>query len=427
MEKIIFCNLDLLRGKLDLNDYKGADYSGYDETCLKAIRNTFKDMLFKLADEDDNRIIFYSRKTEDLNRAKKFYENKKEFKFTSRKKVNDFVERNIDKNNYFVFVGAKDQDFIAAVKARALFIVPCWLPLEDRAVKYGVHVESPLQFYKFVLVLNNQNVWYSKIEIDEKTTAYSLIDARYGYYAKNDDEREMVRNFENLLKKDMSHKYHRILLYHFLAGMTNTMDFDDIEIFGMIPSSSCKLNQYVYEFMNHVRKLKGVSLPKQYDRKGTEIEFRNLIIRHTPKKQNHAGGRSASERALMGADEEFKTLMVNPDYKKRIDKLRAENRFNVCIFDDYMTHGNSFNAVRNMLEKLGANKIIFVSMGLFKTSCFQRRDYKINGDVYRGHFQFEEIEYKRVTDFEIDENAKDEVAELRSIFELEEKEDDCAN
>lgn len=420
MDKLIFCNLDLLKSKLDLEDYEEADYSGYDENLIKAIRDDFKDMLLKLAKEDENEIIFYSRKVDVLNSARKHYEGEKAFKFAKRKNVEDFVKQNSDKNNNFVFVGAKNQDFIAAVQARALFIVPCWLPLEDRTVKYGVHVENPLQFYKFIRVLNNQNVWYSKVKIDEKAIAYSLIDARYGWYAKNDDEREMVKNFENLLKNDMSHKYHRILLYHFLAGMTNTMDFDDIEIFGMIPSSNCKLNQYVYEFMTHVRNLKGVGLPKQYDKKGTEIEFRNLIIRHTPKVQNHAGGRSAAERASMGAGEEFKTLMVNPDYKKRIDKLRAENRFNVCIFDDYMTHGNSFNAVRNMLENLGANKIIFVSMGLFKKDCFQRRDYHITGDVYRGHFQYEEVRYKRVTDFEIDETAKDEVAELRGIFALEE-------
>lgn len=419
MEKIIFCNLDLLRKIFKPSAIEGFDVSGFNPDTIKSTRNELINELKKLASEDENDVVFYSMKRNDLQLARKTFETIKEFKFAQRNKVEAFVKKNSN-NNCFIFVGAKNQDFLAAVQSRALFIVPCWIPMEDKAIRYGIHVENPIQLYKFIRVLNNQNVWYSTIKIDDKSTAYSLIDARYGGYAKNDDEREMVKNFENLLKKDMSHRYHRILLYHFLAGMTNTMDFDDIEIFGMIPSSSCKLNQYVYEFMSHVRELKGARLPKQYDKYGTDIEHRNLIIRHTPKVQNHAGGRSAGERATMGAAEEFNTLMINPDYKKKIERLRADNRFNVCIFDDYMTHGNSFNAVRNMLEEIGVNKVIFVSIGLFKTSCFQRRDYQIAGDVYKGKFKYDEIGYKPVTDFMIDEKAKDEVAKLRKIFNIKE-------
>ena len=67
---------------------------------------------------------------------------------------------------------------------------------------------------------------------------------------------------------------------------------------------------------------------------------------------------------MLGAQDEFETLCINSDYKRRIERLKKEKRFNVIIFDDYMTHGNSFNAVRNLLENLGANKIIFVSLGL---------------------------------------------------------------
>ena len=68
------------------------------------------------------------------------------------------------------------------------------------------------------------------------------MDARYKYYSKSDDERIMVQKFERLLKSGRERDYYHILLYHFVASMTNTNFFDDIELFGMIPSSDCSLN-----------------------------------------------------------------------------------------------------------------------------------------------------------------------------------------
>lgn len=67
--------------------------------------------------------------------------------------------------------------------------------------------------------------------------------------------------------------------------------------------------------------------------------------------------------------------------KEKIKNLKRERKFNVVIFDDYMDHGNGFNAVRCLLESLGANKIIFVSMGIFRKQ-FQRKDYIISGNIY---------------------------------------------
>lgn len=192
------------------------------------------------------------------------------------------------------------------------------------------------------------------------------------------------------------------------------MDFDDIELFGMLPSSNCDMNEYVYDFMTQVRLLKGKQLPKHYKSDVTKAE-RNLLIRHKPKNQNHNGGRDRQARINLGAKDEFGTLIINSDYKKRIETLRREGRFNVCIFDDYMTHGNSFNAVRNLLEELGANKIIFVSIGIFM-SDFQRRDYTITGDVFRPGYRYELETYQPLENYQINSNAKQEVTDLYNIF-----------
>lgn len=117
----------------------------------------------------------------------------------------------------------------------------------------------------------------------------------------------------------------------------------------------------------------------------------------------------------MGANDEFSTLCINPDFKKKIDTLRKNNKFNVLIFDDYMTHGNTFNAVRVLLETLGVNKIIFVSLGSFNKP-FQKKDYIITGSVYKQGYKYDLISQETLNGFQYQETAKTEVAELYSIF-----------
>ena len=416
MEKLIFCNLDMLKAELDEEDYEGYDFSDFDYERFDEKRSKFIRKFKELSEESDNKIFFYSRKIDILRDfADKFHkEGYTNFLFKNRRTVEEFAKFHKNKNNYFVFVGGKNADFKLAVNTRSLYIVPTWLPLEDRAQRYGIHVNTVKQLRKFIRTLNNQNVWYSRLEIDDISTAYSLVDARYGKYADTEEEKVMVQNFQRLLKDHQSLSYRRILLYHFLAGMTSNMDFDDIELFGMLPSSNCDVNEYVFDFMTQVRLLKGKQLPKRYKTDVPPVET-NLLIRHTPKNQNHNGGRERQARINLGARDEFRTLIINPDYKKRIDTLRKEGRFNVCIFDDYMTHGNSFNAVRNLLEELGVNKIIFVSMGIFRSE-FQKRDYTITGDVFSPGYTYQLETYQPLDNYEINSNAKKEVSDLFDIF-----------
>lgn len=85
------------------------------------------------------------------------------------------------------------------------------------------------------------------------------------------------------------------------------------------------------------------------------------------------------------------------------------------IFDDYMTHGNTFNAARVLLETLGANKIIFVSLGSFNKP-FQKKDYAITGSVYNQGYEYTIVGQETLNNFQYQEAAKTEVAELYSIF-----------
>ena len=193
--------------------------------------------------------------------------------------------------------------------------------------------------------------------------------------------------------------------------MTSTSLFDDIELFGMIPSSNCCVNCDIFRFMEQVRYIKNKTLPQSvYGRIPKE---QNLLIRHTQKPQMHGG--SQINRADIGAKYEFATLCINPAFENKIKNLRKQGKFNVVIFDDYMDHGNGFNAVRCLLEAIGANKIIFVSMGIFRKQ-FQKKDYVISGDVYNAGYTYSPVNGQVLTNFIINDSAKMEVDHLYDIF-----------
>lgn len=399
MQKILFCNLDLLK----------KSFNNFDNSTLEKTRNQFLEYAEDLCSNDDNKICFISREQDQLNLAEKFFISKgyKNFKFMTRHAAKEFVLKHKTKNNYFVFISGKEVDFRIAVLSKSLFIVPTWIPTEPKSEYYGVHVDNPEQLNKFIRTLNNQENWYAELEIEPDVFALSLMDARYKYKAQDENERNMIKHFEELLKDGTSRNYYDILLYHFLAGMTNSNLFDDIELFGMVPSSDCQLNPDMFKFMTQVRYIKNKRLPKN------NMSYPNLLIRRKAKVKAHMLP-NQSERSSMGGIHEFNTLIINPDYKDKINRLKKEGKFNVVIFDDYMTHGNTFNSVRNILKHLGANKIIFVSLGNFGRP-FQKIDYNISGDVYELGYSYAQtnVTTKYLT---YNTDAKQEVSDLYEIF-----------
>ena len=401
MNKILLCNLDLLRLKFNgLNEG--------ENQAIKRYRDSFIEMLDDFLYNQGNQVYFFSRDQLSLQYAREAFEKSHPlYRYISRDQVKQMLQE--DESSKYIFVSSKDVDFQMAVRFKVLLIVPLWIPYETRAEYYGISVDYPNQLFQFIQVLNNQNMWYSECQVDDHTVVVSLMDARYRKYAWSVSERDLMQNFENLLKEGESRSYYKILLYHFLSGMTNTDLFDDIELFGMIPSSDCTLNPDMFEFMQQVRYIKGKRLPHNSMRND------NLLIREHPKRKAHRTG--SSTRAQQGPVDEFSTLCINSEFAEKINKLRRAGKFNVCVFDDYMTFGNSFNAVRNLLNYLGANKIIFVSLGCFGRP-FERWDYSIRGSVYRTGYEFELVSQEQIQ-HEYNLAAKNEVAELYNIFNVE--------
>lgn len=396
MKKIIFANLDIL-----CSEIHGLNLREYRDDFLRVAAELYA---------QGNTLIFESMHRDKLYMAKNVFKDVRfnYLKFWTRSDVKRYVMENKNMSNSFVFLSGTQQDFYIAVQSKSLFIVPTWIPAEQKTMLYGIRVDTPEQLLKFIKTLNNQNYWFSKINIEQNVTVLSLMDARYGYYADSMQERDMLIHFEELLKRGNNRNYYDILLNHFISGMTNTTFFDDIELFGMIPSSDCSMNNDMHLFMTQVRYIKGKRLPKN------TMNCDNLLIRHKPKNKAHEIY-SAYDRFKLGAKDEFDTMFINPEFESKINRLKKQNKFNVMIFDDYMTHGNTFNAVRNLLKNIGANKIIFVSLGSFNKP-FQKKDYYIEGSVYDADYKASLTNEEELIHFEYQQQAKWEVAELYDIF-----------
>lgn len=395
MKKLIAFNLDLIYRKI----YK-------DEEIILDFGKELDNML----KNSQNDICFYSRNIHKVNNAREAVKGC--YNVVLREDIKNKI-RNSESKEKFVIVGRKDKDFEMAVNNKILFIVPGWLEAEKKAKKYGILVDTPKQMFQFIKTLNNQNYWYSVINVTDTTKVLSLMDARYGGYADSLEEKVVIQNFHRLLKEGDSRDYYEVLLYHFLAGMTNDKMFDDITIWGIIPSSTCQLNNDMMDFKEKVRYIK-----KCYEPKNSQMN--NILIRHTRKDKAHY--LLPDKRKKIGAVQEFNTLMIDPAYKQKIKKLKSVGKFNVCIFDDYRTYGNTFEAVRNLFESLGANKIICVALGDFRRT-YHKNDYSITGDVYSENYQAQpksRTTYRRAI---IHDEAKNEVSNLYNIFNKKMKED----
>lgn len=363
---------------------------------------------FLLNAGNDTCIVFYSR---DLDRLKPYLylkQNNTNIYLASRSDTKELIKQK--NNSDFVIVGSKNKDFEMAVNNKILLITPQWYQsVEDKAIKYGIPVSSIDQLNCFIDTVNNQNYWYSSKQIDDTTYVLSLSDARSKYCSKSDEEKQIMEIFHDILKEGKVSHY-ETYLYHFLASMSNNAHlFNDINIWGIFPSSSGVLhNNEMFKFREKVRYFMKGTVPY---RTQSYISYPNILIRHTPTTKSHKD--SSIERLNYGATKHFKTVCLNPAYK---NKLAGKN---ICIFDDYLTHGNSFECARNLLKSAGANKIIFVTLGTFKKD-YQYQNYNLAGDVFSSDYNYNLLNRYVIPSHSFNTNfqAKNEVENLHSIFNL---------
>lgn len=354
-------------------------------------RVEFKKIMESLR-SDGSKIIFTSRLDNKIGVLSDIEIDNRFVYFLKREKLREYLKTKRD-DQYTIVVGNRDQDMYMASTNKLLYVRPGWCKDFDVNVeKYGVLIRSLEKFKELLEVIDNQKSWYYRLDLDEKTTILSLTNAgTYGSHSS--EELVMIEGFRDYLKngkKDMQ----SILLLHFLAAVSNNPEFKDIKDWAIMPSSGKDLNEDMLLFKEKARTLMN----------GRKKE--NIFVRHTPTYKSHEE-RDRSKR--LPCDRHFDTIKLHEKYKKSL-KGRT-----VCVFDDYLTNGTTFETARNLLIKEGVKKIFFVSLGRFGKS-YIKQDYEINGDVFNKYnyrlLNSTDMRYKGVTN----QNAIREIENLYSIF-----------
>lgn len=165
------------------------------------------------------------------------------------------------------------------------------------------------------------------------------------------------------------------ILYHFssfssVTAIAHDEEFREVQDWAVAPSSCRVPNQTMEGLKECVRCM-------MYGRKPQPI-----FIRHTQT------SKSRSDHGWQKQDPDycqkhFRSIRVNEHYKGKL-KGRV-----VCVFDDYLTNGNTFESLRNLLVACQVSRIIFVSIGKFRSyfeDCYVQKSFTISGDVYTGRY-----------------------------------------
>lgn len=356
-----------------------------------------------------NAVCMISLSEENLKSIKCEFEkrNIKNIHYETRSNIKDIINKNKDKSHYFIVFGNKDKDFELAVNNKFLYLVPLWTKNNfEKCLKYGVHVKNLDIFYKIIETINNQNKWYYKLELDDKTKVYSLISAHTHNWDISKKEKELVQGFEDFLKKGKI-SYYKILLYHFLAAIANNPEFREVTTWAIMPSSGIELNKNMLEFKERARYCMKGAVPRSISH-GDKPN--NVFLRSNGILKSHK--MSHEERMKFGSTRHFDSIVINDAYAGG----RLKNKV-VCVFDDYLTNGNSFEAIRNILKKEKVKKIIFVSLGRFNRPYYYQ-NYEINGTVFEQGYQYTLINKKMICNGKFDDNARKEIENLYDIFNL---------
>ncbi|MFJ7831845.1 phosphoribosyltransferase [Peribacillus sp. NPDC097284] len=175
-------------------------------------------------------------------------------------------------------------------------------------------------------------------------------------------ERELLEGFESLLKSG-DRKYFNTLYFHLISGVMKNPELRNIKIWGTFPSSSSAINQELEELKERCRYLTG--------RRMTEP----LFIRHKQVEKSHYTAHTT--RLSQGCKIHFDSIILNPYYNA--SRIRGKE---VCVIDDYLTNGISFETARNLLIQAGASKVILLSLGRYKRGArgiYQHEVYNITG------------------------------------------------
>lgn len=287
-----------------------------------------------------------------------------------------------DYNDIFI-LGAKDTDMILAANAKIILLTADYAKINNPTERiytggYGIAIYAPERLNSFFEhFLHLAEPWYYKLDIDERTTLYGLTNAMTRMET-NPDVKDICEKLRGYLKSGLSEFRSPFLIYALVSVYQIFKEVEDINYWGYYPSSTGLENTELKTFKEVLRKS---------FKSSTKID--DILIRHT--KSVARKTLSEGARIANGCDSEFDTIHLNPVFKHLIKGK------NVCIIDDFTNHGSSCETIRHLLQKAGVKKIIFISLGKFRTD-YKMFDYTIDGNVYdKGYLYTRKGNYTALT------------------------------
>lgn len=355
-----------------------------------------EELLCSLNREGHN-IIVISHSSQSLEIMKGIFEYTFEFKvICSYRKA---IRENVDKTNAndFILVGSSDEDLILAANKRILIINPGWsIKQDEKPARYGITLERPKQLFEAIRLIANQNRWYFKLEVDRYTTVLALTSANTMNRDVKTSEREVLDGFEGLLKAG-DRRYFNTLYFHLISGVMKDSELRNVEIWGTFPTSSQSINEELEELKERCRFLTGRKM------------IQPLFIRHTAVAKSHQT--PFVTRISQGCQKHFDSIILNPYYSNRIKgKI-------VCVLDDYLTNGISFESARNLLLKAGAQKVILLALGRYKRGVegvYQHEEYNLPENITKPGYRYERVSTRNLVGI-YDNGAR---AEVNRIYEI---------
>lgn len=313
----------------------------------------------------------------------------------SRSKTSNFIKQWLARDVYFIIIGTSDQDMYLASNNKIPLINPLWEHTTDGIKKYGMPINSIKKLQKYLTIYESSTTWFEKIEVDNKSTVFSLMSAKtmpsVSRYRTN--ELELVNGFHDLLKNgDNSKPYIDILYYYLSAIIAKQKDLRQITDWAIFPSSGLTLNSEMLKLKERLRYL--MNGKKNFP----------LLIRNTVVTKSHA----MDYTARLHCDRHFNSINLSPDYQGKL------NGRVVCLLDDYLTNGTSFETARNLLLHENVSHIYFIALGSFEKT-YIKQDYELSGDLYTPNYRYKNNSTSYLTP-EINSSAVDVITLLSKLF-----------
>jgi hypothetical protein len=282
--------------------------------------------------------------------------------------IQKFIEANpgvLTSHHDFIVLGANDGDAVMCFNNNTILLSARWLTpttKNTKIFKYGIPIESSQELCEFLnrYLSISEHYFYELEGIDDTTSLYALVQSNT--MGRMPEKLRRVKTaMIGMLKGNREQQQE--LAHYLLLSMYNKLDvLTEIDYWAIYPSSSAgEYNEFVSLLKEDLRLL--------YNKPAHPEVFE----RHTDSTKRHH--LSSGARVSQACSTQFATIRLNPYYK---EKLEGKT---VCVLDDFTTTGSSCETARHLLNQVGVEKVVFITIGKFGRD-YTRHEYTLDGDVF---------------------------------------------